>query len=248
MAAELRNLRWRALRLSKRGNADDEYEDASAADVAAGRFAVADGASEASFAGLWARVLVEGFVQAPGKPWRDLDWLAAQRKRWAEQVDSLSLPWYAQEKREQGAYATLLGLALWPARDDAPGRWHAVAVGDTCLLHARGGRFLTSFPLSAAAEFDNRPNLLGSRRPTVEAEPEQAHGRWQPQDRFLLMTDALAQWFLHQAEQGLDPLAAIDGLLAEPEPQAAFTDWIGQRRDHEALRNDDVTLAVIDVP
>ena len=43
-------LRWRALSLPKQGHATDEYEDAWAADPAAGRFAVADGASESVFA------------------------------------------------------------------------------------------------------------------------------------------------------------------------------------------------------
>ena len=46
-----------------RGNSPAEYEDALAADDAAGRYAVADGATEGCFTGLWARLLVEDFVQ-----------------------------------------------------------------------------------------------------------------------------------------------------------------------------------------
>ncbi len=45
--------RWGVLCLPKRGNTEDEYEDAWAVDPARGRFAVADGASETSFAGRW---------------------------------------------------------------------------------------------------------------------------------------------------------------------------------------------------
>ena len=51
MASADSPLRWSVLRLPKQGNTDAEYEDAWAADAAAGRFAVADGASETSFAG-----------------------------------------------------------------------------------------------------------------------------------------------------------------------------------------------------
>ena len=51
------------LSLPKRGHSADEFEDAFAFDPAAGRYAVADGASESSFAGLWARLLVEGFIR-----------------------------------------------------------------------------------------------------------------------------------------------------------------------------------------
>src|SRR5262249_47193483 len=102
-------LRWRALCLGKRGNAAEDYEDAAAGDAPGGRFAVADGASEASFAALWARLLVEGFLAATGRPWRDLGWVGPLRGRWAAEVDGRPLPWYAEEKRELGAFATFLG-------------------------------------------------------------------------------------------------------------------------------------------
>src|SRR5262249_10571454 len=149
----------------KRGNAAEEYEDALAADPATGRFAIADGASESSFAAAWARLLAEGFVGAAGKPWRDLDWLDPPRRRWADEVDGLSLPWYAEMKREAGAFATLLGLALRPPREGRRGEWRALAVGDSCLFRTRGGRLLKAFPVTASADFDNQPHLIGSRCP-----------------------------------------------------------------------------------
>jgi hypothetical protein len=236
---------WHAFHLPKRGHAQEEHEDALAADPAAGRFAVADGASESSFAAAWARLLVEGFVTGEGKPWRDLDWLAGPRQRWAAEVDALSLPWYAEIKREQGAFATLLGLVIRPPRARRPGTWRALAVGDSCLFRTRRGRLLQSFPLTASAGFGNQPRLLGSRPATGPA-PEQARGRWRRGDRFLLMTDALAQWFLFRTEQGGEPQAEVARLLAEPDPQAAFPDWIEERRQQD-LRNDDVTLGIIDL-
>jgi hypothetical protein len=55
-------IRWRAFALHKDGNRPDEYEDAYAGNPRVGRFAVADGASESSFAALWAKLLVDGFV------------------------------------------------------------------------------------------------------------------------------------------------------------------------------------------
>ena len=54
MASADSPLRWSVLHLSKQGNTDAEYEDAWAVDAAAGRFTIADGASETSFAGRWA--------------------------------------------------------------------------------------------------------------------------------------------------------------------------------------------------
>jgi hypothetical protein len=246
-------LRWQTFRLWKRGNAADDYEDASGGDVPSGRFAVADGASEASFAAAWARLLVEQFLVTPGKPWRDLDWLGPLRRQWARQVDELVLPWYAEEKRELGAFATFLGLAFRPSSIGPHGYWRALAVGDCCLFHARDNRLVQPFPLTRSTDFGNRPRLLASRpgpRPgpeEVNSACEQAHGHWQPRDRFLLTTDALAQWFLLRSERGHQPLAEVDSLLAESDPPAAFVGWVDERRNQELLRNDDVTLIVIDV-
>ena len=59
------------------------------------------------------------------------------------------------------------------------------------------------------------------------------------------MTDALAQWFLHEVEAGGEAASQIAGVLAEPDPQAAFPGWVETRRA-AGLRNDDVTLLVID--
>jgi hypothetical protein len=241
---------WYAFHLPKRGNAAQEYEDALATDPAADRYAVADGASESSYSGLWARLLAEGFVGSAGKPWRDLDWLPPLRKRWAAEVDKLPLSWYAEMKREQGAFATLLGLAFRPPLEGQPGIWRALAVGDSCLFRTRSGRLLKAFPLSDSKGFGNQPRLLGSRSSSsggfAQPAPEQAHGRWRPGDRFLLMTDALAQWFLHQNEEGGQPLEQIARLLGESDPRAAFAGWIEERRDRQDLRNDDVTLVLID--
>jgi hypothetical protein len=236
-------LRWQAFRLAKQGNAAADYEDAAAGDGVRGRFAVADGASEASFAAIWARLLVERFVNDPGKPWHDLDWVDPLRREWSTAVDGLPLPWYAEEKRELGAFATFLGLAFRPSAVGPNGYWRAVAVGDCGLFHTRGGRVLCSFPMTNSTDFSNRPMLLRSR-PGQSVRRELAHGRWKSQDRFLLMTDALAQWFLARSERGGDPLAEISDLLTE---STSFADWVADRRKQAGLRNDDVTLIVVDV-
>jgi hypothetical protein len=52
------------------------------------------------------------------------------------------------------------------------------------------------------------------------------------------MTDALAQWCLRHSDQGERPAAS--------DPAAAFADWIERKREQD-LRNDDVTLLVIDL-
>src|SRR5262245_6886802 len=105
-------MEFRTLWLPKRGNAVDEYEDASAGDPARGRFAIADGATESAFAGIWARLLVEGFVRddVPHLG-RWTHWLPPLQERLLTEVGGQEMPWYAESKLEEGAFATFLGLA-----------------------------------------------------------------------------------------------------------------------------------------
>lgn len=250
MSRNVPRLGWHAFHTQKRGNAPDEYEDAFAGDAAAARFAVADGATESSFTAEWAKLLVEGFVVAKGRPWRDLDWLGAPRQRWSDEIDPLPLPWYAEVKREQGAHATLLGIVFRKGRRREGGAWHALAVGDSCLFRLHRGKLVKSFPLTCSSEFGNQPALLGSRGRPMDTPPQgicHARGKWRTGDRFLLMTDALAEWMLRRNDQEHRPSDDIDRLLAESDPQGVFAAWVEERRKGQGLRNDDVTLLVIDL-
>jgi hypothetical protein len=236
---------FQALHAPKHGNTEEEYEDAWSADPAAGRFAVADGATESSFAALWAKLLVEGFVAAAHSP-NFAGWLSAQRGQWAAAVSGLDLPWFAEMKRDQGAFATFLGLSLRPPNAERPGLWQAEAVGDSCLVRIRKGQHLLAFPLTTAAAFSNRPNLIGSRdRETPKS--QHTSGSLLFGDRILLMTDAFAEWFLRTRERGGRPWELVADVLGADRPQVAFAECLEGLRKGGALRNDDVTLVVIDI-
>jgi Protein phosphatase 2C len=236
-------LPWRAFRTPKRGHTDAEYEDAWAANPRVGRFAVADGASESSYAGLWASLLAKTFV-AVRRPWDGLDWMDGPRRRWSAMVDDRELAWYGEMKREQGAFATLLGVGVRLPGPGRSGRWQALAVGDSCLVRIRDGQTPRAFPVSRAADFDNQPHLLGSR-PGPGPAPVLSRGVCRPGDRLFLMTDALAQWFLLRCESNRRPWDDLGRLLARPESDGDFPGWVEERRDGDGLRNDDVTLLAI---
>jgi hypothetical protein len=240
-------MRWRGFAAPKRGYAAEEYEDAFAGNPRLGRFAIADGASESSFASLWARLLVEGFTHAPRRSISDTDWLEPLRQRWSAEVDKLELPWYADAKRGLGASATFLGLALrryWKRR---AGIWAASSVGDCCCFHIQGDRPVQSFPVLHAQDFGNYPKLVNSRSHwNGSGAQDQFRGKWRAGDRFFLMTDALAQWFLMCHEKEDRPCDVIAQVL-QAQPEKSFCSWIDELRDQGNLRNDDVTLVVIDV-
>lgn len=227
---------------AKAGNSASDYEDAywplepvARRQRSCQRFAVADGATESSFSGLWARQLVRGYAKQ-GWTQKDLPGrLPSLQRAWQQEVQSRLLSWYAEEKARAGAFSSLLGLTLQDhtgARGQ--GTWRALAIGDSCLFQMRRQKLIASFPLHDADAFDNAPVLLASHPGPNQAAWEALRtqsGYWQVGDEFLLMTDALAAWFLRHGAGAVQWPAAED-----------FSLWIHDLRQSRALRNDDVTL------
>ncbi len=240
-------LKWQILRVPKRGHKIEEYEDAAAGHGLSGRFAVADGATESAFAGSWARALAEAFVNGPMATSGWAAWLPEVRSRWLNEVGEQELPWYLEEKFEQGAFATLLGLELVPF--EGAWEWKAVAVGDCCLFHVRGKNLLCSFPVEKSTDFGTQPDLLGSRSANGDKPRDQwAKGRAKAGDSFLLMSDALAQCALRRDESKRAPWRELRELLSAVDPQSVFQTWVEASWDSKELKTDDVTLLVIELP
>lgn len=245
--------------LPKAGNTVEEYEDAWATSPDAapspGYFAcaVTDGATETSFAALWARLLAEAYCAGGTTPEALFAALPVAQATWREAVAAIPLPWYAEEKARQGAFAALVGLSLAAAPAAAPnvggGRWTALASGDSCLMQLRGETLLTAFPIASAAEFNNRPTSLSSDPASNAGLADTIGymgGDWLPGDRFYLLTDAAACWFLTAYEAGEQPWIILDALV-EPDDAPDFSIWVAELRDARAIRNDDLTLLCVRV-
>lgn len=228
--------------LQKGGSRPDEYEDAFApsvvSDDARDEFlcAVADGATETSFSGLWAQILVDAFAGKQLKHLRPerIDVLSGV---WQAEIDRRTrdkpLPWYAEEKLRAGAYSSLIGLYL---RDDRT--WGAVCVGDSCLFQVRPRQSIRAFPFHTPEQFNNRPTLISTNagsNHTIGA--LLTRGEWQEGDCFLLMTDALAHFFLSYR--------AARARLLTPFSQSDFERLIVAARRKKLCRNDDVTLLIV---
>jgi len=241
----------------KAAHSDLEYEDAAClvSDYESGgelsRYAVADGATESSFAGHWARALVMAYCSGLLPEEITNGALNALQQSWTEAVSGMSLAWFAEEKAQHGAFATLCGLTM-----RADGSWQAHAIGDSCLFQLRDGEIICSFPLENAAQFGNSPEMLCSLAgKNSEAKMLGTSGGWHSGDIFILMTDALACLFLGQMESG----RPVADFLARIHSQESFLEYIescrnlGDDSEHTRqhtqtrLKNDDVTLLVIRV-
>lgn len=234
----------------KAGNRDDEYEDAFAPGPEAARtgngyrFAVADGATESSYSRAWAELLARGAVDGR-LDLSDPSSLALLQQEWDAALDACPRPWFVEEKFRLGAFAALVVLELC---DDPAPVWRAAAVGDCCLYHLRAGALQASFPLTRAADFDRRPYLIGSRSDCNEVVEQAARGddTWEPGDEFLLMSDALARWFLTELEAGRRPRDEL-ARLGDPGDPDGFRALVDRLRRDRRLRNDDTTLLRIGV-
>ena len=242
--------------LPKEGSSESEYEDAffprriKRRKGQRLRFAIADGAAETSFSGVWARLLVTAFVRGE----LGFDFAAEQitplRTRWENLVRGKPLPWYAEEKLASGAFSSLLGLEFSekPSGAEVQRVWRASAFGDSCLVQMRGSNILAAFPLKDSVSFTSRPDLLSSlptARCPANGELHNIEGNWGHDDTFFLMTDALGCWFFKEKEAERQPWDVLRDL--ETLGKTSFRLWINCLRTSGAIKNDDVTLIRIDI-
>ncbi len=235
--------------LPKNGNSVEEYEDAAypfedfEAEVSEFKCAVADGATETSFAALWAQLLVEGFAEKHA--------LSELREKWNADVRQKDLPWYAEEKLEKGAYAAIVGLHLKKGRGKK-NAFSIEATGDCCVMHVRENKMLSSFPMVSSEEFHNAPALICSHDDAaVDAKIQRLSkkGEWKDGDTFFLLSDAFACWALKREEELQDVANVLQNIetqedlsrLVDEERQAILADG------RTAMKNDDVTFLCVTV-
>ncbi|WP_158617599.1 hypothetical protein [Corallococcus sp. CA049B] len=241
--------------VQKAGSSVAEYEDSFSSKAPARktgesfRFAISDGATESSFSGVWARLLVSLFSESNDT--MDVpSLLASARPLWAAEVGRKELPWYAAVKAQDGAFASFLSLHLRNGRDGQEhSAWRAQAVGDSCLVQVRAERIMCRFPLEHSSEFGSSPFLLSSNlgdSVALEAHLRIAEGTCEPGDTLYLMTDALACWFMAEDEAGRAPWRVLRDLNTTDQAEA-FDAMIARLRRDGTLKNDDSTLMRIDV-
>lgn len=237
-----------AATLAKRGNSSEENEDAYAPQVTEAaqsipfNCAIADGASETLYSGLWAKLLAERFCGVDQPKAFDAE-IPALREQWKAATGGKPLAWYTEEKLAKGAFATLLGIRI--TEGDFPYlRWQAVSVGDSILFHVKACDVLAKFPSMAAEDFKAHPILLSTNAenepsPELGALYRFTEGVMEAGDRLYLATDKFAEWIIRGLENDTKPFLQIDQIVRMPGSFAGFIESLTQHGD---LKNDDYTL------
>jgi len=224
--------------LPKKESAPSDCEDSIAIDIARLRFAVADGATEGFDSRRWARYLTRAWVRASETltAFELIDKVRLLGERLEGKWTGRQLPWYLEEKAAGGAFAAFLGLQItreWT--------WSALALGDCCLVVERNRTVEQAFPISSADDFSSRPILVASKPDKDEARQclRLAQGACLPGDVFLLMSDAIACWYLGH---GVPGRSALDEFHSALDETGAFSTWVERERVSRRLRNDDVAV------
>lgn len=232
-------------RLPRTGSEPGECEDAWALSAFDGggplRAAVADGASESLFAARWAESVARAYVDAGVGGLNEA--VTAAAAEWRAFADDQELPWYAEPKRTRGAHTTLIGVEVRNG-----GIWEAAAIGDSCAFLVRDGRSAVAFPVPTSDAFPSLPVLVGTNDGLAAEHLRHYEGQWRPGDDLYLMSDALAAWFLAEAERQREPWRWFQEIGTLREPERAFRERIGELRGAGRLRNDDVALVHLHFP
>lgn len=236
--------------LPKSGHQLSECEDAIGINLSARRFAIADGATEAFDSQSWARLLAHDWV-SPGPADQSVDefraWVARQGHLLHDSWSGLRLSWYAEEKARTGSFAAFVGLQI-DVEGTAP-RWNVIALGDSCLIHCRNETIVTALPVSNYESFNATPPLVPSHASMQQAALEKvvsAAGVIEREDVLLLLSDAIAAWYLMLVEKDAPAIARFDLLLKsmdEPELQLLFE----KDRLSGRIKDDDIAVVRIEV-
>ena len=232
----------------KLGCSEQEYEDAfyipfekMPANIDYCKIAIADGATESSFAKEWAEILTEGFSEHSFSKDDIHTTLTELRRIWKTKINENGLPWYAQEKLQSGAFAAFLGLEI----DFIKKKWQSLAVGDCCIFLVRDEELLISSPIEKYEDFGNNPYAISSN-PTQNIDIEKhfisEECDFKQGDMLILASDAIAAWVLKSITEGERVWETIIDRFENED----FEVWLNEQRTNKQIKNDDTTLILIE--
>ena len=211
--------------------------------------AIADGLTHSTFQDIWAKKLVNRFIEKPFVP--DLnaqklkDWLEDIQKEWISEIAQVK-PAKDKETHEEiieiakdkGAESTLLGMIIQKKKKKRQ-KLQLFGIGDTNMFLVRNNRIKEKFPVTSVKSFTNRTKALCSIDNPLQEIPELKEVNAKKGDIVILATDALAKWILEYYNLGQRPWSKI---LKNKNDIANFIDKL---RYTNKIDDDDTTCIII---
>jgi hypothetical protein len=234
--------------MPKSGSTESECEDMLALDDIAGRYAVADGATEAFDSGRWARRLVDSWVSSeitPDAPQSFREWVEPIGRELQSSWEAMPLSWYAEEKARSGSFAAFVGLNLTTGEGSLS--WKAVSLGDSCLFHLKNNHKCDSWPIADSTGFGPAPVLVPSSPLLLARTAELINvkaGNLEAGEMLLMATDAVSCWFLNCAEEQ-DVRQFVARSLFDTEHAGYLKSFFSEERGLGRLKDDDIAILAI---
>jgi hypothetical protein len=244
------HLQTRQFLLPKNGHSLSECEDVIGINEGGGRFAIADGATEAFDARSWARRLACNWVKVDSgalTPEDFLLWVTNEGRLLQDSWSNLDLSWYAEEKASSGSFAAFVGVQL--DLESLEPCWKAIALGDSCLIHCRGKKILSALPISEPERFNAMPVLVpshGSMQAAALQRVTVGCGSIEHGDVVLLLSDAASAWYLKLRETDESTRFDFDRLL-EGVRNCEVAQLFESERLAGRIKNDDIAVIRIQV-
>ncbi len=227
-------------------------EDAAGSRPQDGLFAVADGVGTTLFSGIWARCLVETFLDMPllsDDPFEMEWWLREAMQRYSRQLPSTAhMPWNVQQKvLTQGSYSTLAGVRF-QAITANQAYATLLACGDSCIfVRQPSSPRLMVFPPLQPADFAQPPLSLPSKLTDFQRHFHRATIRQtilQAGSTLILATDAVAHWLIASGPADSPTRQHAFNMLAAQTP-ATWAEFVRTQRLAQTLSDDDCTALIL---
>jgi serine/threonine protein phosphatase PrpC len=239
----------RSFSLHKKGGSPSEYEDRSAigAQDVCLRVAVADGTTEGLFSDVWAELLVNSYRDYGVALFEDEN-LHAIHKEFIHQTcqQIAEMPetrhWFMYEKLERGTHATFAALEF-TNRNTV----QMSAVGDSCIFWCAKDK-IKMFPELSVDDFGISPTSICHIPDTWHNLHHKIKSNEITLERdcqFVLCTDAIAHWLVKETREKNNLLAWEE--IVRLSDVATFNLLIEKLRESKEIRNDDVTLVIVNV-
>ena len=232
---------------SKRGEGRHAIEDSISINLQSGRFAVSDGVSRSFLPKVWSNILTQAWVSADNVEDFPSDKLFEQFRQERDRIFKLldedtRMDYDDLERKYKTASATFCGV------DVHHGKLKWVIIGDSCLFllpEQEHPLCISSHPMSTNNKgriipyFDNTPfQVLANGN---------VYGEWNRGERsfekgvFLLMSDAMSEWFINAHNNENKPLEQLL-VLTDDE---SFEQWVDEQYNLGLLRSDDESVIIV---
>ncbi|MDO5105879.1 hypothetical protein [Capnocytophaga sp.] len=222
--------------------------DSYAFSEATHRFAISDGVSISFFSDIWSRILVDNYVKS--NELVGSVFVEKCQQQWQEKIETIvqkpDVKWFVKSKysKKDFAAATFVGLEFLQTEN----KWRAQFIGDSFLFfipkHCIYFEGVIKYPSQTNFIFDNYPNYLASIENNHRGEWHISENEEITEGTFVLMTDALSEWFIKELKKDVKKAVAT---LAAIENQEQFAQIIQTQREENTLKNDDSTFLMVEV-